>query len=70
MAAPRPVPDTSIPGDPATLNALDATVTGGVYRAPTVVLAPQVGLKLRSSLMLIADSAMQIDGTIGQDSPR
>jgi hypothetical protein len=64
MAAPRVVPDTSIPNDPATLNALNDAVTGGVYRAPTIVLRPGVRLKLKRDLILVADSSLRIHGSI------
>jgi hypothetical protein len=64
MAGPKPVPDTTVPTAPSTLNALDATVRGGVYRAPTITLPAGEILKLTSDLILVADLALEIEGHI------
>lgn len=65
MAPPRPIPDEAIPGHPATLNGLNAAVTGGVYRAPQITLVAGLTLKLTDDLILVADQRLQIDGSIG-----
>jgi hypothetical protein len=63
-AAPKVVPDTTVPAAASTLNALDATVRGGIYRAPTITLPAGMRLKLASDLILVADLALVIDGEI------
>jgi hypothetical protein len=64
MAPPRPVPDDAIPNDPATLNALNGAVTGGIYRANSIQLPSGMTLTLTSSLILVAEVSLKIEGMI------
>lgn len=71
MAAPKPSHDCKPPSTVGLkrIKALNASVKGGYYKAPAVVLKKGVTIVLDSTLVLIAENSIDIQGTITVPPP-
>lgn len=63
-AVAKQVPNCSIPQNQPNLQAVNANTTGGVYHARRITIPQGMQIRLTSTLILVADDHLQVDGII------